>query len=643
MSLIVPDAFDKLFCRCNGSGASFSDDSTANPKTITANGNATQLSLHADFAGKRTAAFFNGTTDYVVVPDSADWDFGTGDFNITGYFNFSKSGVTQNLIDMASDQISLVSQATTLRFEIMNTLIAEPNWAPTLNTWYKISARRVSGQAQIFVDDVQLGTDVANSSNVTGSSDLYIGTASTPGDYFGGWMKNLTVTKAGTTVLDMKFDSPATSPLAPAIYFDGTGDYLSLADSDDWDFGAGAFDIQAFACITDTSTGTARTIAAHYGSAGNRGWWLFWNQPSNELWFQYTTDGTNEITTAKKAYTPTINKWVHFRVCRVGVTLYFYADGKSLGTIDFTGVTIHGGGTALLTVGASTLSGGEGYFIGYLREVIVQKGSSGTSTGFTPSQTGLTVTPNTKLYLIGDEDNGVTTFIDSTFSPKTVTTAGDTKIKYTESYLSCIFKDEQGKFPYSIGSAKVDFFSAFGSGVYYGSDAGNGYLSTDDHADFDMGTGVATYETFFRFYAAPTGGNDYTWLYTGASGIELMLPNNGFRLYVANLTQGDKAWAGAETPLINTWFHLAFVRTSATAGKVFFNGTQVGTDYDLTSKSLDSSATVQIGYSAARQIDALMDNIRISKGIARYAATFNPPEDVETPISNNKSQFFALL
>jgi hypothetical protein len=40
-------------------------------------------------------------------------------------------------------------------------------------------------------------------------------------------------------------------------------------------------------------------------------------------------------------------------------------------------------------------------------------------------------------------------------------------------------------------------------------------------------------------------------------------------------------------------------------------------------------------------MNGLLDNIRISKGVARYTATFNPPDDYSAPrIGKRKTNWF---
>ena len=149
-----------------------------------------------------------------------------------------------------------------------------------------------------------------------------------------------------------------------------------------------------------------------------------------------------------------LNKWNHFCVMRSGNNWYTFKNGSQIST--FSSSATLWAGSQVLFIGK--FFSGES-FSGSLRDIRLSDVARYSTTGFTPSQSGFTVDANTKLYIKGNENNGVTTFVDSETTPKTVTTAGDTKIKYTEDYRSCIFKDETGKFPYPQGSAKVDFFA----------------------------------------------------------------------------------------------------------------------------------------------------------------------------------------
>jgi hypothetical protein len=61
--------------------------------------------------------------------------------------------------------------------------------------------------------------------------------------------------------------------------------------------------------------------------------------------------------------------------------------------------------------------------------------------------------------------------------------------------------------------------------------------------------------------------------------------------------------------------------------KIYLNGT-VGATTDTHNAALDYSEPLYIGsaYGGGSVLNGLLDNIRISKGAARYTDTFNPPE-----------------
>ena len=60
---------------------SFIDSSYTTTKTITANLGAIQSTAQSKF-GISVGLFVSATDSYLTIPDSADWDYGTGDFTI---------------------------------------------------------------------------------------------------------------------------------------------------------------------------------------------------------------------------------------------------------------------------------------------------------------------------------------------------------------------------------------------------------------------------------------------------------------------------------------------------------------------------------------------------------------------------------
>lgn len=641
---ITPDTYDKLFLRMDGTTTSFVDSSTSNPKSITANGNATQLSLHADFAGKRTAGFFNGTTDYVVVPDSADWDFGTGAFSIECYVNFASVTSPSNPIIFASQAynngVYLAWDNTNFDVYINSAHYTFAHGGRNVNQWYKIKLDRDgSSNLKMYKDDVQVGTTQTSTENISGmTAGFGIGNSPSPtaGQYLNGWIKNFTVTKAGTTVLDMKFDSPATSPLGPSLWLDGNSDAAYVTNANKGtigEFGTGAFTIEGW-FKWDSAAGIQDLW--DWGQGGTRGTRLQLN--SGAL---YVTNMTTAV--CNYTFAPVVGKWYHIAVVRETTAAnktHLFIDGQLV--VSGTSADNISTSTDVLALGSATGRDGS-FFPGNIREFRVSNVARYTAT-FTPSQSSFTVDANTLFYPKFNENNGVTTFVDSSSSPITISTAGTAQIKYTEDYRSCIFKDDSASAhkPYPQGSAKVDFFTVSGSGVYSG-DGSTSCLSIANHADFKIGTGEVTAETYVRPEALADTGClfDMSVWPTGGWGV---FYNSDLDICTVNGATSNNGTDTNARLLVNTWAHVAWTRAGGLS-KIWLNGTEVYSVADT--YDFQQTRALEIGvyfytYNSARYdwLKGRLDNIRISKGIARYTSTFNPPEDVDTNTRRRGSHFF---
>ena len=124
-----------------------------------------------------------------------------------------------------------------------------------------------------------------------------------------------------------------------SILFDGTGDYLSLADNDDWDFGTGNFTIDFWVRFNSLASDFNFIGNGCYGSGANTdGWNLMW-YTSNYLQFaNWLTAGQNIL--CQYVWTPIINTWYHIAVVRNGTRFDIYINGISIGnTTDADSIT----------------------------------------------------------------------------------------------------------------------------------------------------------------------------------------------------------------------------------------------------------------------------------------------------------------
>jgi hypothetical protein len=214
------------------------------------------------------------------------------------------------------------------------------------------------------------------------------------------------------------------------------------------------------------------------------------------------------------------------------------------------------------------------------------------------------------LLLNGDGTNGSTSFTDLSSSPKVITAYGTTQISTT-----------QKKF----GTASLLF------------DGSGDYLSLSANTAFNFGTGDFTVELWFNSssFAAQRGlvstGGYYT---AGMNGNWNLRITNSSTIAFAQYNGQTEAQGGWDFPipapvtplLINTWYHLALVKRNNTVS-VYINGVASSTTYNNTSSVSDGGvSTVFIGRNG---FDSdwwgYIDDLRITKGIARYTANFTPP------------------
>ena len=169
--------------------------------------------------------------------------------------------------------------------------------------------------------------------------------------------------------------------------------------------------------------------------------------------------------------------------------------------------------------------------------------------------------------------------------------------------------------------------SKFGLEACYFS--GSQYLDFSANLDFQMNTGNFTAEAWV--YPAST---NLTSIFGSAGrqagnldGFGLMLGSGGYGL----MGNYQSALLGypipSSFPAANTWSHIALVRTP-TLLKIYLNGIEVGTDTISATNYLNSDRFV-VGTLSYAQLNyyyvGYLEELRITKGIARYTANFVPP------------------
>lgn len=153
-----------------------------------------------------------------------------------------------------------------------------------------------------------------------------------------------------------------------------------------------------------------------------------------------------------------------------------------------------------------------------------------------------------------------------------------------------------------------------------GSSDGVGVL---DSADWDFGTADFTIDFWVRFNSVGTAIFISRGQAVGAGDYELYYNHGDTTLRYSNSNSVIKSetWA----PTTGTWYHIALVKTSGNF-KMFVNGTALGSN-TANATDIQGSNDVYFGTDLAggSGLNGWMDEIRISKGIARWTSTFTPP------------------
>ena len=411
---------------------------------------------------------------------------------------------------------------------------------------------------------------------------------------------NYTITRNGGLITNFSPFNPSgsysTSSYSGCLFFDGNGDqvtasptFLGLSNPTVWTIEGWFYPTSFRNTNTFISIGTGGSIIYWLITVGNASGFVSYSNGSGGWGF-----GTTYTSTVAMQ----LNAWNHVAIVRNGTTLTFYINGVSGGTN--TGATFAPagtGGTAWIGSYYNNHNGDGSWWGGYACDVRINVGQAVYNTSFTPPTTPLTANQNTVLLLNGTEGG----LIDAA--------AHAPMQSFNQAGLS---------------PAR----SKFGNGSMY-FDGTNDYLMAENIVTdlYAFGSGDFTIEMWIYINSFP-GAGSYIVFYdsrpTSTNGAYNTLTLKGSTMvYYANTA--DRITSG--TLSINTWYFIAVTR-SGTNTRLFIDGTQVGSTYtDSTAylNPVDRPIIGGDGFAAASSFNGYMNDLRITKGIARYTTTFTPP------------------
>ena len=433
---------------------------------------------------------------------------------------------------------------------------------------------------------------------------------------------NFTVTRNGDTT------QGSFNPYMPngywSGYFDGTGDYLTLASNAAFDFGAGDFTIEAWVNI-----GSATGLKSICAKIRDFGPFIIGVNGTTFVYYVSSTGTTWNIASNVSGGSVSVGVWAHVALVRSGSTFTPYVNGVA-GTTTTSAATLVANAENLV-VGANftNVPSYVDNFNGYISNLRLVKGTAVYTANFTPPTTPLTAITNTSLLCLQDNQ-----FKDNSTNNFTITVNGDTRIS---------------KFAPFNPPASYSTASYGGSGYFDGT---GDYLTAAQNSAFNLSTGAFTVEAWVYLSAYTSGGSTAILsLGNGASG-SAPVTYTGWGLLVN--TSGNAVWYrydGTETSYfssntipLNQWTHVVAVRNGSSNFSIYINGSRGynNTSATVSYNNVDTNPLNIGAWSsgvtlATRYITGYISNARVVAGTAVYdptQTTLTVPTAPVTAITN---------
>lgn len=166
-------------------------------------------------------------------------------------------------------------------------------------------------------------------------------------------------------------------------------------------------------------------------------------------------------------------------------------------------------------------------------------------------------------------------------------------------------------------------------------DGDSDYIQVADHDSFDFDAGNFTAECWIRFAALGNNTIFSHWANGTSSSMSYYLTyfNSSGILRLGYYLSGNADTSYSWSPSTGTWYHIALERSGTTI-KVYIDGTSVISVAASTTALRDSEDPFRVGVfndastgspSLDWYFNGHIDDLRITKGLARYGTNFTPP------------------
>jgi len=612
-------------------------DESANKFFITRNGNATQGTF-TPFSQTGWSNRFGGSTDYVAFTSIAAYGVGTGNFSVQFFVNFNTISGNQRIFCVGASgtdgiNIQYAGGTTQLQIDIANSAAVYYTWTPVVGTWYQIDVVRAgtgTNQTTLYINGSSVATGTSSGSvgqNAANIGGLPWNSSFTVNGYisnvrFSNTARSISAvttnysSDANTLLLTAQsnrfVDNSSTgntftiggtpsvqafSPFAPTAaytaaavggsgYFDGTGDYLTTPSTAVFNVGTGNFTVETWIYPNAITANTLLFISFNTSNGIGVGFQATnaWGLVNSGVAWVFTTSTM-----------PTVGQWNHLVVCRGGT-----------GT-NQTAIFLNGTRVATGTV-TTSFSQTSAYGIGW----------DGSNTVYNGYMSSLRVT-NADVY----------GFSNSTITVPTAPLTAITNTTLLLNYTNAGITDATAKNDLeTVGDAKISTAqSKFGGSSMYFDGTGDWLFIPASLQNRLLGD----FTIEFWMYAASPGTQQglvaiNNTASSGSNGLGILIDtSNRIGFFVAG--NGTITYSTNNAISSTTWTYVALVRSGST-NTLYVNGSSVASN---TTTPTWGTPAISVGRlyndNTGVTFNGYIDDLRITRGFARYTANFTPPTE----------------
>jgi len=626
--------------------AAFTDNSTNN-FVITPFGNVTVTGNSPFNTTGFWSNYFDGSGDYLQTPSNSAFALGTGDYTVECWIyatsNPSDVGIYEGRSGgAASDGFTLTAFSSSVIRIFSGGVLVASSGTSYVNQWTHVAVTRASGTTTLWINGVSQGTSstsynctntdaVVGGGRYSGGSSVntsfpgyisnfrivkgtavYTGAFTPPtspltaitntslltcqnGSFRDNSTNNFTLTVAGNTSVQ-SFDPFYTATIASnggSMYFDGNADYVSIPNGPSMVLSGGTYTLEAWVYPTGDRSAYRTIFVKRAGDPTPCAWQVSLATSTGNLIFYNGTLYNSGVAVP-------LNAWSHVAAVYDGTNINLYLNGSRV----LQSATSNVDCNANAQIGYFFSSIQEP-FIGYIANARILKGVQAyTGTSYTVPTAPANPTAATVLMV-----NGMNAGAYDATTINDMETVGNAQVSTVQSK----FGGSSASFNSNADRLQIPITPQMYLGNTYTVEA------------WIYPTTLNGYRPIFNETEVFAGGFAFLALYT--------YPDGSINADYRPARSGTVYNITGPVLSTNTWYHVALSVNNSSA-RLFVNGVQYGSTTTFGEYPISLTQFAAIGGWAngwndsgipAQSWIGYIDDVRITKGIARYTSNFTPP------------------